>query len=208
MPDVMPQPMHLPPQSPIDRTIAVGLSFVALLACVIVLVRTTPIAPRTHSKLPTELAALNDELLVESTLENSLQSFIDANPDRLSNVLAKHWFGMCGSRHFFRFNYSIDADINRIITGNSFSNSEPSGRPVETAQSQSELPKAYWGMGIPKGAFGSHVASNTWPPYAPDWYSVPPPAETYYRKTAMGWEYLHVDKSARVGYFEVAAGMP
>jgi hypothetical protein len=128
--------------------------------------------------------------------EPSLSSLVAIEGSRLSDVSSHHWYGYCGSVHFFRFRYAEDADIRQLISANGFTAVQPATAATGAQAMTSDL--SIWNTGM--GPY--------WITHAAEWHSVPPTRAVFSGRVSAGHCYLFVDKPAATAYLEIAWGIP
>lgn len=203
--------MQLQNQSQFNRAIAVSVSCAALLVWVIRLSVSTPITQADSHKTKAESAPPNDAPAAEMPPLESLVSFIGHSSDQFFDVMASHQHGMCGGRHFFRFSYMTDADLQSILATNLPSTDQLADRSWQALVRPSEPTEFDSGMGPLTGMGAGSLNGNssmTGATDIPEWFSIPTTAKSYFGRKAFGWQYLSVDAAARVGYLEVSYGIP
>lgn len=168
------------PQHPVHRVIAVCTAVLTVVCCAAYLSTT-----RRHGPDGDRSAAIPFVVPIDSSsTDPSLNSLINTQSSQLSDVSGHHWYGMCGSAHFFRVQYSKDSDIQQIVTTNGFT-------PVE---------KPYWESGM--------VGGPKWNSLASDWHQIPSSVAAYSRSERGYYFYLFVNNETRTAYLEVDYGMP
>lgn len=189
-----PKAESMSPRRPVHRAIAVGIAAICLAACVLLMASVNHGSP-TPNPLKTAQTPSGNAV---SFTDPALASLIKTQASRLSEISDHHRYGMCGSVHFYRFQYADQSDIAAIISANDLSVGKPPA--VDGGPTGMNLNGLEWDSGMNHGPY--------WKSRATRWHAPPTSATVYSGVVSAGYCYLFVDKPALTAYLEVAYGYP
>lgn len=189
-----PKAESMSPHRRVQRAIAVGIAGICLAACVIFLASLKHGSPTPIPLKPAQAPSGN----AVSFTDPALGSLIKTQTSRLSEISDHHRYGMCGSVHFYRFQYTDQSDIAAIISANDLSVAKPPA--VDGVPNGMNLNGVEWDSGMNHGPF--------WKSPATKWHVPATSATVYSGVVSAGYCYLFVDRATLTAYLEVAYGYP